>query len=110
MGILSLLIWLPIMGMAAIAIIPREYEKHIKITAAITTGIQLLLSLILWQRFDSGIGTMQFMERLDWIPSFNISTNNKYICRQHLFQLVLIVIINIIENHILKEIHLLKPS
>ena len=73
MGILSLLIWLPILGMVAIAFIPREYEKHIKITAAITTGIQLLLSLILWHRFDSGIGTMQFMERLEWIPSFNIS-------------------------------------
>lgn len=73
MGILSLLIWLPILGMVTIAFIPRKYEKYIKITAAVATGIQLLLSLVLWQRFDAGIGTMQFMERLEWIPSFNIA-------------------------------------
>ena len=73
MGILSLLIWLPILGMVAIAFIPRKYEKYIKITAAVATGMQLFLSLVLWQRFDSGIGSMQFMERLEWIPSFNIA-------------------------------------
>ena len=73
MGILSLLIWLPILGMVAIAFIPRKYEKYIKITAAVATGMQLFLSIVLWQRFDSGIGSMQFMERLEWIPSFNIA-------------------------------------
>tara|TARA_B100000686_G_scaffold23482_1_gene21929 strand:- start:670 stop:2211 length:1542 start_codon:yes stop_codon:yes gene_type:complete len=73
MGILSLLIWLPILGMIIIGFIPREYEKHIKITAACTTGIQLLLSLSLWKQFNLGNGEMQFMERLQWIPSFNIA-------------------------------------
>jgi len=73
MGILSLLIWLPILGMAVIALIPRKYEEYIKSTAAVTTGLQLLLSIVLWQRFDTDSGVMQFVERLEWIPSFNIA-------------------------------------
>ena len=39
-NILSLLIWLPVIGMVAIAFIPREREELIRITAAVTTGIQ----------------------------------------------------------------------
>jgi len=71
--ILSWLIWLPIIGMVAIAFIPREKEDVIKITAAATTGLQFLLTLVLWKNFDSGSGVMQFMERAEWIPSFNIA-------------------------------------
>ena len=71
--ILSWLIWLPIIGMVAIAFIPRDKEDVIKITAAATTGLQFLLTLVLWKNFDSGSGTMQFMERAEWIPSFNIA-------------------------------------
>ena len=71
--ILSWLIWLPIIGMVAIAFIPRDKEDVIKITAAATTGLQFLLTLVLWKNFDSGSGAMQFMERAEWIPSFNIA-------------------------------------
>ena len=72
-NILSWLIWLPIIGMVAIAFIPRDKEDVIKITAAVATGLQLLLTLVLWQNFDAGNGGMQFMERAEWIPSFNIT-------------------------------------
>ena len=37
-NILSILIWLPVVGMVAIAFIPREKEELIRITAAATTG------------------------------------------------------------------------
>jgi len=71
--ILSWLIWLPIIGMVAIAFIPREKEDVIKIIAAVTTGLQFLLTLVLWNKFDTNNGAMQFMERVEWIPSFNIT-------------------------------------
>ncbi len=71
--ILSWLVWLPIIGMVAIAFIPRDKDDVIKITAAATTGLQFLLTLVLWKNFDSGSGAMQFMERAEWIPSFNIA-------------------------------------
>ena len=71
--ILSLLIWLPVLGMVAIAFIPREKEDSIKIAAAITTGVQFILTLILWNGFDLQNGGMQKNEMYNWIPSFNIS-------------------------------------
>lgn len=71
--ILSWLIWLPIIGMVAIAFIPREKEDVIKIIAAVTTGLQFLLTLVLWNKFDTNNGAMQFTERVEWIPSFNIT-------------------------------------
>ena len=60
--ILSLLIWLPVMGMVAIAFIPREKEDLIRTAAAVTTGIQFLLTLSLWNDFDTDNGAMQFKE------------------------------------------------
>ncbi len=71
--LLSWIIWLPIIGMVGIAFIPREKELLIKQFSAVITGIQLVLAIYLWTRFNSGIGSFQFMERADWIPSFNIS-------------------------------------
>ena len=70
--ILSWLVWLPCIGIAIILFIPRDKDFLIRITAAITTGIQLLLSIVLWSRFDSNLGTFQFIERMEWIPSINI--------------------------------------
>ena len=72
-NILSWIIWFPIIGMVAIAFIPRDKEDVIKITAAVATGLQLLLTLVLWQNYDAGDGGMQFMVRAEWIPSFNIT-------------------------------------
>ena len=71
--ILSLLIWLPVLGMVAIAFIPREKENSIKTAAAITTGAQFILTLVLWNSFDLQNGGMQKNEMYNWIPSFNIS-------------------------------------
>ena len=72
-NILNWIIWIPIIGMVAIAFIPRDKENVIKITAAVATGLQLLLTLVLWQNYDAGDGGMQFMVRAEWIPSFNIT-------------------------------------
>ena len=72
-NILNWIIWIPIIGMVAIAFIPRDKEDVIKITAAVATGLQLLLTLVLWQNYDAGNGGMQFMVRAEWIPSFNIT-------------------------------------
>jgi len=72
-NILNWIIWFPIIGMVAIAFIPRDKEDVIKITAAVATGLQLLLTLVLWQNYDASDGGMQFMVRAEWIPSFNIT-------------------------------------
>ena len=48
-NILSWLIWLPVIGVAAIAFIPRDKVDLIKIVSAVATGFQFLLTLILWK-------------------------------------------------------------
>ena len=59
--------------MVAIAFIPRDKKDLIKQIAAVTTGIQLLLAIMLWSVFDATSGSFQFMERAEWIPSLGIS-------------------------------------
>ena len=71
--LLSWIIWLPILGMVTIAFIPRDKSELIKQVAAIVSGIQLLLTIYLWRIFDQSVGTFQFMELAEWIPSFNIN-------------------------------------
>ena len=71
--LLSWIIWLPILGMVAIAFVPRDKSEVIKKIAAVFSGLQLLLAIYLWRIFDASNGTFQFMERAEWIPSFNIT-------------------------------------
>lgn len=71
--LLSWIIWLPIIGMVAIALIPRDRESVIKWTAAGATGLQLILCLVLLALFESASGTFQFTETAEWIPSLNIA-------------------------------------
>ena len=71
--LLSWIIWLPVIGMAIIVFIPRDKSTLIKQTAALVSGIQLLLAIYLWSVFDASNGNLQFMERAEWIPSFNIT-------------------------------------
>lgn len=72
-NLLSLLVWLPVIGLAAIALMPRDKTKEIKLIAALATGVQLVMALVLWAKFDPAIAGMQFVERAEWIPSFNIA-------------------------------------
>ncbi|NQV38864.1 MAG: NADH-quinone oxidoreductase subunit M [Candidatus Marinimicrobia bacterium] len=69
---LSWLVWLPVAGMVVIAFIPRDKTEIIKTVAAVATGLQVWVAILLWLDFDSASGTIQFAEKLAWIPSFNI--------------------------------------
>ena len=71
--LLSWIIWLPVIGMGVIALIPRDKSVLIKQIAAVISGLQLLLAIYLWYIFDASNGNLQFMERVEWIPSFNIT-------------------------------------
>ncbi|SVC27996.1 uncharacterized protein METZ01_LOCUS280850, partial [marine metagenome] len=71
--LLSWIIWLPVLGMVTIAFVPRDKSELIKQIAAVVSGIQLVLAIYLWRIFDATNGTFQFMERAEWIPSFNIT-------------------------------------
>ncbi len=70
--LLTLVIWLPIIGgIAVLASGDRaaELSKRIALGFAILT---FLVSLGLWTGFDASLAEMQFVERAAWIPSFDV--------------------------------------
>jgi NADH-quinone oxidoreductase subunit M len=74
LGLLSAIIFLPVIGAIIIALVPRLSEKAVKWLAAIFTFIPLALAVYLFCAFDraSGfMGSMQFEEKLSWIPAIN---------------------------------------
>lgn len=72
-GILTWLVFIPILGMAAVLLIPGKNENAIRWTAAVSTGIQVVLAIIIFIAFDRtkiGINeaeSFQFVENLRWI-------------------------------------------
>ncbi len=70
--ILSLLIFLPILGSLLILIMRRSWELLTKFIALVTSIATFLLSLPLFTEFDKTTHKMQFVERHSWIPNWNI--------------------------------------
>src|SRR5574337_3534 len=67
--ILSILIALPLCGALLLACVNGAREALIKRLALAISGLDLLLSLIVYVRFDPAEGGMQFVERAPWIDS-----------------------------------------
>ena len=72
MPILSCLIFLPLFGMLAIMLTPREQERFIQLLATAITGIVFLLSLKLLVSFNLTSSQIQFQEQALWIPQLNV--------------------------------------
>jgi NADH-quinone oxidoreductase subunit M len=71
--ILSIIIWLPIVGLAAIVLLPRAQAALVRSIALITAGACLALSWGLLGYFDRGTAEQQFTERRTWIPELGMS-------------------------------------
>ena len=71
--ILTLITFLPILGMVIVLLLPKERVRAIQATSAVVTGLQVLLAILIWYAFDTAqsgindIATMQFVERMPWI-------------------------------------------
>lgn len=71
-NILSMITFIPILGMLIIAIVPNRGEKSARWIALITSLIMLGLSIVLWLNFNNAQGSIQFEEMYRWIPGVNI--------------------------------------
>jgi len=71
--ILSILIFLPLVGVVLIMMLDRENQWVIKGTAMAFALVEFLVSLPLWFGFDSTTAAMQFVERYEWLPQYGIS-------------------------------------
>ena len=68
--LLSWMIAIPFLGIAVLMFV-RD-QTWMRRTALAATLLDAGLALVLWFRFDSGDRAMQFVERVPWMPTFNI--------------------------------------
>jgi NADH-quinone oxidoreductase subunit M len=71
--ILSILIFLPIVGIGILLILDRKRHKGLKIATLAISVVEFLVSLPLWFDFNSQTAAMQFVERREWLPTYGIS-------------------------------------
>ncbi len=73
--LLSLITWLPMVG-AAIILSIRGDEKTVasnaRWTALWTTLIVLIVSLVIWVKFDRTSAGFQFVENVPWLPEYKV--------------------------------------
>ena len=69
--LLSLVIWLPIFGGAAVLALGTRSEDAVRWASVGVAAVTFLLSLGLWFGFEPG-GGMQFVEHRAWVPTFDI--------------------------------------
>lgn len=70
--ILSTLIWLPVIGGLLVLFIGRDRPTFAKWFSLIITVVTFAISIPLWLSFDMTTSDMQFVEKVSWIPQFNI--------------------------------------
>jgi NADH-quinone oxidoreductase subunit M len=70
--ILSLVIWLPIIGGMLVLASGDKQANVTRWTALIVALLTFVVSLPLWSGFDTSTAQMQFVERSMWISLFNI--------------------------------------
>ena len=76
MGILTIVTFLPLVGVAIILLLKplkRESDATIKYVANVTAVASFIGTLIILALYDPNVATLQLVERVAWIPSWGIS-------------------------------------
>ncbi len=74
--LLTLITFLPLVGAAFIMAVrgdEAQVARNARNVALLTSGVVFLLSLTLWFGFDRSSADFQFVEKVDWLPQFNIA-------------------------------------
>jgi len=76
--ILSILIWLPIIGGTAVLIVGDDGDAAssradgMRVLVLLVSLLTFVLSVFVYSSFDTTTADMQFVERFEWIPTFNV--------------------------------------
>lgn len=71
--ILTVLIFLPLLGIIPLLLLPGKSDKLLKGVALVITLIEFVVSLPLVLSFQANVAGMQFTEQAEWIPSLGIA-------------------------------------
>jgi len=69
--ILSLLVWLPILGGVAVLLVGDARAALARGLALVVALLTFIASVPLWTGFNADTAAMQFSERVSWIPAFD---------------------------------------
>ena len=72
-NILTLVIFIPLLGGALLLFIPKSSALAIKIVALVAALASFILSLPLYFQFDPANPGMQFIEKYEWLPALGIT-------------------------------------
>src|SRR5262245_31615309 len=70
--ILTYMTFIPLLGAVIVLCLPSDAKALIKWVSVAATVPPLLLAIWLYVNFDRSAAGFQFMQRAQWIPSFNI--------------------------------------
>ena len=76
--ILSILIWLPIIGGIAVLFFGDNGDSAsaraggMRVLALLVSVLTFVLSIFIYTNFDTTTAAMQFVERFEWIPTFKV--------------------------------------
>jgi len=70
--LLTWVTFIPVIGMLGILFVPKDRKDVVKVVAAVATGLQLWIAVMILFAFDKNSAGMQFVEQYDWIKTFNI--------------------------------------
>ena len=73
MPILSIITWLPVVGLVVVMLLPRGHDALVRAVALTTAGACLVLSWGLLGQFDRGEPALQFTERRTWIAELGMT-------------------------------------
>jgi NADH-quinone oxidoreductase subunit M len=71
--LLTIITFVPLLGVLLILLIPREEERTIKNIAIGLSFVPLVLAAYLWFSFDKGAGGFQFEYLARWIPAISVN-------------------------------------
>jgi NADH-quinone oxidoreductase subunit M len=69
---LTVVTFLPLFGALVLLLVPRDRTRVFAYGATVVAGIDFLVSVPLWLRFETGKAGFQFVERASWIPSIGV--------------------------------------
>src|SRR5512135_2011010 len=71
--LLNLVVWLPVAGMLAIALIPASQENMVRQVTLWLMIVQFVMTAILYLNFDPAATGLQFETRVPWIESWGVN-------------------------------------
>ena len=75
-GLPTLLVLVPAVGLGVVLAIPGRHPRAIKLVSALTGFVSLLLSALIYLRFDPQAAGYQMVEQVPWVPALGIEWHN----------------------------------